>query len=255
MAKQILITKTTLTKTSAPFTVPTNGQMTLYAMGLKPEDYVEIDAVLFSTNALDPCACPPPSVRPPDVLDSVPLRCRPSDAAPIRLTRNRPSAVIDTPQQQPLRVRLITTDETPTTQLVWVIDTNTRDVTDRMRGCSCEEGEWGVTGHVRCTDHVEEQQEVNSCGQYRWVQTGRPCEYLATLPLPCGGSAFRPTDPRDPAATVEVMGCDGELLGYLYPTPREWAPIAVVAGDCCAICPSQEVLGYAVDTGCGCGCE
>jgi len=108
---------------------------------------------------------------------------------------------------------------------------------------------WSNTTTTRC--HAGQQQvfQQSSCGETRWSDTGLPCNtYIATLELFCGARAYRPTDPRDPAATVPLQGCcdDEDVIGYIYPTPRVGATTAVTTSDC-ADCETNEVLGYAVD--------
>lgn len=107
------------------------------------------------------------------------------------------------------------------------------------------EQEWVDTGVTRCKDHLVQLQQVNQCNRIRWIDTEETCGYLATFPLPCGGSAFRPTDLIDPEATVEIADCDGEPLAYAYPEPRPGATTPIMAG--CDGC-GGELLGYAVDT-------
>lgn len=110
---------------------------------------------------------------------------------------------------------------------------------------------WVATGFERCFGGVVQMQEATQSGFVRWTDTARPCvspEYFATLPLPCGGLAFRPSDTRDPAATVTLESdCEAPtIVGYLYPTPREGATTPVTEG-CDGACPDDIVLGYAVD--------
>lgn len=122
---------------------------------------------------------------------------------------------------------------------------------------------WVATGIERCREGVMQEQEQSPAGLLRWVNTGRPCvspEYFATLPLPgCGGFAFRPSDTRDPAATVEIKGCGEAVEGYLYPAPREGASTPVTVDACTGNCGDETLLGYAVDrsssSSAGGGCQ
>lgn len=110
---------------------------------------------------------------------------------------------------------------------------------------------WTDTGVERCINNFVEAQQVNDCGVIRWQLTERSCGFCATLELPGGGRAFRPTDTRDPEATVELTDCDGEeVIGYLYPTSREGVCVAVTQ---CGTCPGGtggDVIGYALNPIC-----
>lgn len=118
---------------------------------------------------------------------------------------------------------------------------------------------WTDTGLTRCVDNFVEAQQVNDCGVVRWQVTAETCGFCATLKLPDGSRAFRPTDTRDPEATVELMSCadEGEtpeLIGYLYPISRPGACVAVVEcqSDNVFNCGDGdgEVIGYAVNPLC-----
>lgn len=104
---------------------------------------------------------------------------------------------------------------------------------------------WTDTNVTRCEDSLVQRQQVNQCGQTRWVETEEHCGYLATYRLPCEGWAFVPGS-HPPDATVEVKDCDGELLAYLYAEPRPGATTPVIEG-CEGGCDTGPVLGYAVD--------
>lgn len=109
--------------------------------------------------------------------------------------------------------------------------------------------QWHDTATTRCANDVVEVFQQSDCGQTRWFATEMPCNtYIPTLDLFCGARAFRPTDPRDPAATVEVLDCcnNDTVVGYIYPTPRVGATIAVTRDECNE-CGIDSVLGYAVD--------
>lgn len=130
-----LIGKNTIDNLSATFEV--DDQITIYAAGLEPTDVVQIEMVQISDAApTDPCGCPPGAVVLPGVLDAMTLLCC---GEPIQLTRAQPFVIVDAPQDQLLRVRLIQVDlnEPITTQRVWFRPTKTRNVNDRLRGCPC----------------------------------------------------------------------------------------------------------------------
>jgi hypothetical protein len=114
---------------------------------------------------------------------------------------------------------------------------------------------WVPNGETRCVDGLQQVQEADNCGNTRWVPTVSQCDirYYATLDLFCGARAYRPTDPRDPAATIPLQGCriGDPIEGYIYPTPQEGATTAVYAGACGGC--DEELLGYAVDFINGCG--
>lgn len=116
---------------SAPFVV--TNQVTVVARGLEPGDEVTLWLVLMTEPMKDPCSCPPGQVVLPDVLDEVQLECC---GEPIVLTRERSWAIIDSPQQTPIRAKLALVGA-PSTQSVYLNDTNTANVNDRMRGCPC----------------------------------------------------------------------------------------------------------------------
>lgn len=107
-----------------------------------------------------------------------------------------------------------------------------------------EEQRWEDTGYTRCENNVVQRQQINLCGQIRWQDTDEGCGFVASYPLPCGGSAYRPDDPRDPEATVELTDCEGEAIAYIYPTPRPHAKTPVHTG--CDGCDG-ELIGFAVD--------
>lgn len=116
---------------SAPFVV--TSQVTVVARGLEPGDEVTLWLVLMTEPVRDPCACPPGQVVLPAVLDEVPHECC---GEPVVLTRERSWAIIDSPQQTPIRVKWNLAGA-PSTQSVYLSDTNTANVNDRMRGCPC----------------------------------------------------------------------------------------------------------------------
>lgn len=130
-----LINKNTIDNVSATFEV--DDQVTIYAAGLDTTDVVQIEMVQISDAApSDPCGCPPGAVVLPGVLDSMVLMCC---GEPIQLTREKPFVIVDAPQDQLLRVRLIQANPNQPidTQRVWLRPTKTRNVNDRLRGCPC----------------------------------------------------------------------------------------------------------------------
>lgn len=98
--------------------------------------------------------------------------------------------------------------------------------------------EWTPTGEQRCANNLIEVQEINQCGFTRWRLTDTACDYDASYPLPGYGFMYQPGDAVDPEATVEMNECNGTVMGWLYPTPRVGATVAV--RNC-----QGEILGYA----------
>lgn len=98
---------------------------------------------------------------------------------------------------------------------------------------------WKATGEERCNaNHFVEVQESNQCGYLRWRVTTQQCGFDASYPLPGQGFMYQPGDVVDPAANVEMKTCSKQLLGWLYPTPRPGATVAVKSCQ-------GEVIGYA----------
>lgn len=102
---------------------------------------------------------------------------------------------------------------------------------------------WSPTGVTACFDNRVHVQQQTRCGDMRWKKTDTTCGYIATLPMPAGGFAFRPGF-QDPTATVELRDCDGDVIGYLYPEPRADAKVEVTVD-----CNEETVIGYAVNGG------
>lgn len=129
--------------------------------------------------------------------------------------------------------------------------------------CGClREPEWWETGVTRCRDFRVENQEQSEHGKIRWVRTETVCGVSPSIPLPitddcCNtfiGYIFHPDEPRDPAATAELIDCDTRIAAYAYPTAG--------AGHTLAIRDCEGVLrGYAANHSsnavsfapCGCG--
>ena len=133
---KVLITSNVLDGVSVPFEVA--DQITVQAFGLEPGQRVAFYIVGLSETLRAACGpgCPP-MVTLPSVIDEMQLMCCDD---PILLTRSRPWVIIDSPQHAKLRARLETTGSVaviPTNQVVGYRESNTRNVTDRMRGCAC----------------------------------------------------------------------------------------------------------------------
>lgn len=119
---------------SETFEIPVGGQVTVVAMGLNPGDQVTFELVFTPAIQPDLCACPPGIVDLPSVAAATPLICC---GQVVTLTDSNPFVVMDSPQG--MRVRGVLNASDPDNVWVWAINTNTPDVTDRLRGCSdCE---------------------------------------------------------------------------------------------------------------------
>lgn len=132
----ILIDKNMLDGISDPFEV--SDQVTVFAQGLEPTDTVTFFLVALSKFVGTPCVCPPGNVVLPAVVDETPLLCCDT---PIVLDFEHPWVIIDAPQGLKIRAKL--TAALITTQVVAYNETNTKNVTERMRGCACTEGVGG----------------------------------------------------------------------------------------------------------------
>lgn len=119
---------------------------------------------------------------------------------------------------------------------------------------------WTPTGDTRCRNSRVQNEQTNACGGIRWVTTTEACSgdddqdsFIASYPIPgtCGW-AYRPGDPIDPAATVQLENCDGAGLAlWIYPTPNTYPLATIPVYDCMgADCPpGSEALGYARNAG------
>lgn len=101
---------------------------------------------------------------------------------------------------------------------------------------------------VEGTQFDDKEKGIDPCGC--------SCHDDPTEPLPmledsvCGGPQFvkmawmfSPYDNKDPAATVEVKGCDNEVVGYIYPEagPGHTIPVRSCTED------GSVVIGFAVN--------
>lgn len=118
---------------SDTFQIEYGKQMTIAAIGLEGDDHIEFQMVHVPSVDPDHCACPPGVATLPTVSGYITLTCC---GEPIRLTPENPVVVLDSPQRMLLRAVLNADD----TQAIyaWALETDTRNVTDRMRGCPCE---------------------------------------------------------------------------------------------------------------------
>ena len=112
---------------------------------------------------------------------------------------------------------------------------------------------WVKTGETRCLNQIVEEQEINYCGDIRWVATEEKCDFVASFPIPgtCGW-AYQEGDNIDPKATTELVDCDGEGLSlWVYPEPQALPLATIPVHDCTGgVCSSaNEVIGYARNKG------
>jgi len=106
---------------------------------------------------------------------------------------------------------------------------------------------WTETGETRCVNHLVEAKEVNNCGDIRWTISATVCGYCPTQQLDCDGNSgwgFHIDDPKDPAATVEMAPCPGDVSIdsiWIYPTAGPCHTFKVL--DCDGV-----VIGYAANS-------
>lgn len=203
-------------------------QVTVVGHGLQPDDYITFETV--ETNAAPMarnCGCdfvPAGAISLNSILELTCTACN-GVVSPVVLTAANPVVVLDHPQGFYLRAVYHGTGLSTGEVIVRATDTNTRDLTDALRGCP-----------ERCPD------------------------YVGTLCITPGTRAFGVNDPRDPEATVPIMR-EGSIVGYIYPTPRSHAPVPVTE-DPCQPCDGNTVgaiIGYAMpwdgpETECLCLC-
>ena len=204
------------------------NQVTVVGHGLQPDDYITFEAV--ETNAAPMaknCGCdfvPAGAISLNSILELTCTACN-GVVSPVVLTAANPVVVLDHPQGFYLRAVYHGTGLATGEVIVRATDTDTRDLTDALRGCP-----------ERCPD------------------------YVGTLCITPGTRAFGVNDPRDPEATVPILR-EGNIVGYIYPTPRSHAPIPVTE-DPCQPCDGNTVgaiIGYAMpwdgpETECLCLC-
>lgn len=121
---------------SDTFEIPVGGQVTVVGLGLQPGDAVTFELVFTPAIQPDLCACPPGVVEMPSVAAATPLKCC---GKTVTLTSDQPNIIIDTPQG--MRARAVIDAPDPSNIWVWAINTQTPNVTERLRGCNnCEGG-------------------------------------------------------------------------------------------------------------------
>lgn len=132
--KTLLFSPTSVSPYSAVFYL--SGQKTIVGLGFE-DDESEVTFRIVDMDAAGPqCPCPPRVVNLPEVNASAPLTCC---GEPIVVNINNPYVILDAPQGIAIQAVYTTPAGGKITAKVWALDTNTRDVTERMRGCPCQE--------------------------------------------------------------------------------------------------------------------
>ena len=121
------------------------------------------------------------------------------------------------------------------------------NITDSMRGldytecdCSKKPSVWVDTGEIACVNHVIEKQQKDQYGAIQWVSTGVECGYSPneTFIFKDGccntqrvAYMFDPYQDRPSDANVEIKGCDGSILGYIYDSASDEHSVPVSLCD------------------------
>jgi hypothetical protein len=94
-----------------------------------------------------------------------------------------------------------------------------------------------------------------TCADFATIDPNKPTqptEYCPSQRMSCAGQSgycFGPNDTKDPAATVDLLDCDGNLVGSIYPTSAVGHTIEIK--DCDAV-----IIGYAANfSECACPCD
>lgn len=133
--KMLLFSPTSVSPYSTVFYV--TGQKTIVALGFEDEEQEIVFRIVDMEAAQTKCPCPPRVVTAPEVDKSAALTCC---GEIIRLNINQPYVIIDAPQHIAIQAVYVTTATSPEYKAtVWAIDTDTKNVTERMRGCPCQE--------------------------------------------------------------------------------------------------------------------
>lgn len=177
--KNILFDQTSANLDSPVFRV--GEQVTVIAVGMAPGDSITFEVIsLISGDPSSICGCRLNKATNATIGSVQPLLCPSCESdgqVQVTLTENNPVVVLDWPQGALLRAMYHGTGIDDRTVTVWYNETETRSLTDAMRGCvpACcmdEEETWTVTGIHRCTPDVVEVQEQSNCGNFRWVECG-----------------------------------------------------------------------------------
>lgn len=180
---------------SVVFEVP--FQVTVLGLGLPEGDFITFEFVKVSGDQRQKvCGCR----LSPQIFASIEgvqeLQCPSCEELtqrPVRLTPQNPVVVLDVPQNTMLRA-IYNGDGLETQAVrVWVVDSNTQDLTDSLRGCPPiyypdDEQTWTDTGLFRCLpDQITvEYEQTNECGRRRWFpDPARPQRWEDTCCIRC----------------------------------------------------------------------
>ena len=188
-----------------------DSQVTVAALGLPAGAHVRFEMVQISSpmrEQICPGSCEIPAVQFPLETAWQPLMC--CEGQPVRVNAANPYVVLDAPQHVRLRALVVgyNFSAAPFPGEVIVYPSTSTITNDTMRGC--------------CADPV--------------VIVPPPpappplpvyCPSLRLDVCDCNeiGFAYRDGDSKDPAATVQVLACDGTTVGYAYPTARLGATV------------------------------
>jgi hypothetical protein len=185
----VLFSPSSLVNESPTFQIPDGGQLTIFAVGMQPGDYVTFEVLALTPGARPiACGCYITEAMAASILAVQELQCPTCEsdtAQPVRLTDRNPVIVLDSPQGVMLRAVYHGDGVNLGLVTVTASQTDTPNLTDAMRGCPpvCCEDEpetWEDTGQIRCDDLTEtvEVQQISNCGNFRWVaQETQPAVY------------------------------------------------------------------------------
>lgn len=111
------------------------GETTFIALGLEDTDEVTFWIVLLTDPLQPSCVCPPITPVGVQILDEIQHTCC---GTPIVLTRENYYYIHDAPVGVKMRAKLENSEQL-STQKVFKVRSNTRNITSQMRGCPCEE--------------------------------------------------------------------------------------------------------------------
>lgn len=131
--KKILFQPNIISDQSDTFVIGYGRQITAIAFGLQAGDEITFQAVHVPAIDPDTCACIPHNVELPSVAAHFPLMCCGKE---VKLTKDHPYVILDAPQRTLLRAIRNVAD--PDIVVAWVVETDTPDLNDRLRGCPCE---------------------------------------------------------------------------------------------------------------------
>lgn len=174
MSKQnvvILFDKSSLSPYSNIFAFET--QVTITAIGIQGDDYITFERVELEAGEMSSvCGCVLIKSGQPSIIGTAQLNCPTCEESeapqPVRLTADNSIVVLDYPQGSALRAVYHGNGLQTREVYVTARETNTTNLTVELRGCP-RGTIWEDTGATRCTDTMVQRQQVNSCGNYRWI--------------------------------------------------------------------------------------